>query len=83
MLYEVAVPAGFASGQTFQCEANGMTFDVTVPEGSRAHDLLSVDLPFMRMEPDVPEAPEPEQAFVEIALPIFGDGNVDINISLK
>ena len=71
MLFNVSVPMGLVSGDTFQCTAGGQMWDVVVPAGVRAGESVEVDLPVA--EPEAAPAPEDEPtAFIELVIPITG-----------
>ena len=44
MLLDIRIPEGLQSGETFQCEAEGIIFDLFVPEGYSGGQMLHLEL---------------------------------------
>ena len=57
MLLQVCVPDGLLSGDLFTCEAEGQSFDVSVPEGCCGGQVLEVDLPVGQETPSCQDMP--------------------------
>lgn len=68
MLLNVCVPDGLLSGDTFTCEAEGQSFDISVPEGCCGGQVLEVDLPVVQETLSTPAA-SPGMTLVEIVVP--------------
>lgn len=68
MLLNVCVPDGLLSGDTFTCEAEGQSFDISVPEGCCGGQVLEVDLPVVQETLSTP-AVSPGMTLVEIIVP--------------
>ena len=78
----VEVPAGLYSGDPFTVEAAGQCFEITVPDGVAAGELIEVDLPVDEMQTLTLTA---EQDFappllVEIAVPDGTGPGFEINV---
>ena len=77
MLLQVCVPDGLLSGDLFTCEAEGQSFDVSVPEGCCGGQVLEVDLPVVQETPSCQDMPlgdvlaeaSPGMTLVELVVP--------------
>jgi hypothetical protein len=80
MLLQVEVPAGLIAGDPFTVEAGGQCFEVCVPDGVGAGELIEVDLP---IDEQPPEGQTNEPLLVDIAVPDGTGPGSEVNVEAE
>ena len=80
MLLQVEVPAGLVAGDPFTVEASGQIFEICVPDGVGAGELIEVDLP-VDDEPAAEQTDEP--VLVDIAVPDGTGPGSEVNVEAE